>query len=76
MLGKFQTKGKSSFKKQKMTPGKLRARPVQHPATPALMTAEEKLSKYQSKIIIKHKYHLWLTVLYHHPFLGVFSRCK
>lgn len=42
-----------------MIPGKLRAIPVQHPATPALMTTDEKLIKCQKKFINKQKYHLY-----------------
>lgn len=38
-VGQVSKKGQI-HQKEKKIPGKLRARPVQHPATPALMTAD------------------------------------
>lgn len=56
-------------------PGKLRARPVQHPATPALITAGKDIDYNINPEIIKMKCILQLMP-YHHPSLATSLRSR
>jgi hypothetical protein len=57
-------------------PGKLRARPVQHPATPALMTAKrEAWLKYKQARKVKEPVQIW-GMSYHHPSLAASSESR
>lgn len=56
-------------------PGKLRARPVQHPATPALITAQGKKHDIWCKWGMNNRKYQF-RIPYHHPFLAASSKCR
>lgn len=57
-------------------PGRLSARPVQQPATPALMTAEKKATLNKKKFSSSQPIAIHIERNYHHLFLAISSKSR